>query len=152
MPAIVLATLNARYAHASLGLRCLRANLGDLRDDSVILEFTIAGSGRRDRGGHPRAAAARGGVRRVHLERRADDGGDRKAPGARAGVVVVVGGPEVSHEIDQQRICALADFVVTGWGDVTFARLAQQILRGPRPLMKVHAGAQPPLETLVPAV
>jgi len=30
MPDIVLATINARYAHASLGLRCLMANLGAL--------------------------------------------------------------------------------------------------------------------------
>jgi hypothetical protein len=41
MPAIVLATINARYAHASLGLRYLRANLGDLRDDSAIVEFVL---------------------------------------------------------------------------------------------------------------
>ncbi|HSQ09876.1 MAG TPA: cobalamin B12-binding domain-containing protein, partial [Burkholderiaceae bacterium] len=41
MPSIVLATLNARYAHASLGLRCLRANMGELRDDTVIREFVI---------------------------------------------------------------------------------------------------------------
>jgi hypothetical protein len=39
--AIVLSTLNARYTHASLGLRYLRANLGELRDDSVIDEFII---------------------------------------------------------------------------------------------------------------
>ena len=41
MTDIVLATLNARYAHASLGLRCLRANLGELRERSVIREFII---------------------------------------------------------------------------------------------------------------
>jgi hypothetical protein len=41
MSDIVLATLNARYAHASLGLRCLRANLGELRERSVIREFVI---------------------------------------------------------------------------------------------------------------
>jgi hypothetical protein len=63
-------------------------------------------------------------------------------------ITVVVGGPEVSHEVDEQRICALADYVITGWGDVTFAHLAQQILDGPRPLMKVHAGAQPPLDEI----
>jgi hypothetical protein len=34
MTAIVLTTLNARYAHASLGLRYLRANLGDWREAS----------------------------------------------------------------------------------------------------------------------
>jgi hypothetical protein len=42
VPSIVLATLNARWSHASLGLRYLRANLGVLRDDSVIAEYTIA--------------------------------------------------------------------------------------------------------------
>ncbi|MFO0315406.1 MAG: hypothetical protein ACK50S_00765, partial [bacterium] len=41
MPAIVLTTLNARYSHASLGLRCLRANLGELRESSEIAEFTL---------------------------------------------------------------------------------------------------------------
>jgi hypothetical protein len=64
-------------------------------------------------------------------------------------VVVVLGGPEVSFETETQRICALADHVVTGWGEVTFAALVRQILDGPKPLMKVHAGAQPPLDQLV---
>jgi hypothetical protein len=35
--------------------------------------------------------------------------------------------------------------VVTGWGDVTFPQLCRQILGGPKPLMKVHAGVQPPM-------
>ena len=38
----MLATANARYAHTALGLRYLRANLGTLRDASVIAEFTIS--------------------------------------------------------------------------------------------------------------
>ena len=42
MPKIVLATLNARYMHASLGLRYLCANLAALRVDSEMMEFTIA--------------------------------------------------------------------------------------------------------------
>ena len=41
MPAILLTTLNARYAHASLGLRYLLANLGDLRSQAVLREFVI---------------------------------------------------------------------------------------------------------------
>ena len=36
--------------------------------------------------------------------------------------------------------------MVTGWGDVTFARLAAALLHGPRPLNRVHAGEQPPLD------
>ena len=41
MPELVLATLNAKYIHASFGLRCLRANLGELRARSALAEFTI---------------------------------------------------------------------------------------------------------------
>jgi hypothetical protein len=41
MPDIVLATQNAKWIHASFGLRCLRANLGPLRERSVIREFEI---------------------------------------------------------------------------------------------------------------
>lgn len=41
-PSIVLATLNAKYIHAALGLRYLLANMGDLRAQTVLREFTIA--------------------------------------------------------------------------------------------------------------
>jgi radical SAM superfamily enzyme YgiQ (UPF0313 family) len=148
MPAIVLATLNSRYAHASLGLRYLRANLGRLRADSAIREFIV-----------------RTPIRQIADELIAESPRiiglgvyiwnavqctalvellKRDAPEIR----IVLGGPEISHETADQRIAALADYVVTGWGDVTFARLAGAILEGPRPLMKVHAGEQPALETL----
>jgi hypothetical protein len=60
-------------------------------------------------------------------------------------IVIVLGGPEVSYEPQEQRIVQLADYLVTGWGEVTFPQLCRQILRGPQPLMKNHAGVQPPL-------
>ena len=41
MPEIVLSTLNAKYIHASFGLRYLFANLGELRDRACIVEFDI---------------------------------------------------------------------------------------------------------------
>jgi len=148
MPSIVLATLNARYAHASLGLRCLRANLGELRDDSEIVEF-IVGS-RADEvveqllARRPRLVGF--GVYIWNVEETTKIVAMLKTVAPE--VTVVLGGPEVSHEVEAQPICRLADFVVTGWGDVTFAELARQILHGPRPLMKVHAGAQPPLASI----
>jgi hypothetical protein len=40
-PSIVLATLNARCAHASLALRYLRANLGALREVCVLRELVV---------------------------------------------------------------------------------------------------------------
>jgi hypothetical protein len=38
---ILLTTLNARYAHASLGLRYLLANMGELQEQTKIHEFVI---------------------------------------------------------------------------------------------------------------
>ena len=41
MAEIVITTLNAKYIHASFGLRYLFANLGELRGRSCLLEFDI---------------------------------------------------------------------------------------------------------------
>ena len=41
MTAIVLATINARYVHAAVGLRYLKANMGALFDDTEIIEFVL---------------------------------------------------------------------------------------------------------------
>jgi len=148
MPSIVLATLNARYSHASLGLRCLRANLGELRNEAEIVEFVL-GSRAEDvverilaRG--PRVVGF--GVYIWNVEETTRIVALLKTVAPQ--VAVVLGGPEVSHETEAQPICRAADYVVTGWGELSFAELARQILRGPRPLMKVHAGIQPPMQQL----
>ena len=41
MPDIVLTTLNAKYIHASLGLRYLLANMGPLQAQTRLQEFVI---------------------------------------------------------------------------------------------------------------
>jgi hypothetical protein len=148
MPAIVLATLNARHAHASLGLRCLRANLGELRDEAEILEFVVGSRAdevvERILARRPRIVGL--GVYIWNVEETTRVVGLLKTVAPE--VTVVVGGPEVSHEVEAQPVCRAADYVVTGWGDVTFAGLARQVLRGPRPPAKVHTGEQPPLATI----
>lgn len=151
MPEIVLATLNARYAHASLGLRCLRANLGELRGQAEIVEFVLGCRAEevveQILARQPRLVGFGVYLWNVEETTRIVELLRTVAPQ----VAVVLGGPEVSHEVEQQPICRLADYVVTGWGEVTFAELARQVLRGPRPLAKVHAGAQPPLAQLAAA-
>jgi radical SAM superfamily enzyme YgiQ (UPF0313 family) len=148
MPSIILATLNARHAHASLGLRCLRANLGDLRDDAEIVEFVLGVRAEeaveRILAGSPRMVGF--GVYVWNVEETARIVGMLKAVAPQ--VTVVLGGPEVSHEVEAQPLCRVADHVVTGWGEVTFAGLARQILYGPRPLTRILAGVQPPLAEL----
>ncbi len=145
MPSIILSTLNARYTHASLGLRYLRANLGDLHGDSVIDEFIIgqktAEIVEKLLAHQPKIIAL--GVYIWNVDDTTKVVGLLKAVAPE--VVVMIGGPEVSFEHGEQRICQLADYVVTGWGDITVPKLCRAVLHGPKPIMKIHAGEQPPL-------
>ena len=154
---IVLATLNAKYIHASLGLRYLLANMdrhggAGLRAQTQLREFVI---------GQPETRMVEdllalqpeviglgvyiwNVVETTQLV--------RLLKTLRPDIKIVLGGPEVSHEVGEQEICRLADHVVTGWGDVSFPKLCRALLKlpggGPQPLMKVIAGEQPPLEEL----
>jgi len=46
----------------------------------------------------------------------------------RPDVVVIVGGPEVSHEVEEQPLCEIADYVITGEADLAFAEVCRQVL------------------------
>ncbi|MDW5444651.1 B12-binding domain-containing radical SAM protein [Polaromonas sp. SM01] len=150
---VVLATLNAKYIHASLGLRCLLANLdvhggAGLRAQTQLREFVI---------GQP---ATRIVEDLLALQPEVIGLGIyiwnvvettqvvRLLKTLRPDIKIVLGGPEVSHEVEQQEICRLADHVVTGWGDVSFPKLCRALLDGPKPLMKVITGEQPALSEL----
>jgi radical SAM superfamily enzyme YgiQ (UPF0313 family) len=142
---ILLSTLNARYTHASLGLRYLLANMGELREVTQLREFVIGAKTaevvEKILMRKPRIVGFGVYIWNVDETTRVVAMLKRVAQE----VTIVLGGPEVSHEAGEQRIVELADHVVTGWGDVTFPQLCRQILNGPKPLMKIHAGAQPPL-------
>jgi hypothetical protein len=157
---IILCTLNAKYIHASLGLRYLLANMEDLKAQTVLREFTIA---RKPQAvvdellavlGEPNPDTAQVvavqivgfGVYIWNVTQTTEV--VRLLKATRPDVKVVLGGPEVSHELDQQTIVQWADFVITGWADVSFAKLCRALLHGPQPLMKVIAGEQPPLDQI----
>jgi radical SAM superfamily enzyme YgiQ (UPF0313 family) len=145
---IVLSTLNARYAHASLGLRYLLANMGLLRDQTSLREFVIgtraADIVEKIIEGGPRIVGFGVYIWNVEETTRVVATLKRVAPS----VVIVLGGPEVSHECGEQEIVRLADYVITGWGDVSFPQLCRAILDGPKPLMKIHAGVQPKVDEI----
>jgi radical SAM superfamily enzyme YgiQ (UPF0313 family) len=147
---IVLSTLNARYAHASLGLRYLLANMGDLQPSTRLQEFVIGTKTteivEKLLAQQPRIIGFGVYIWNVEETTKVVAMLKRIAPK----LVIVLGGPEVSYESGEQAIVQLADYLVTGWGDVTFPQLCRQILNGPQPLMKVHAGVQPPLAEIVP--
>ena len=145
---IVLTTINARYVHAALGLRYLAANMGELQSRTRIVEFVL---GQRAfeivedlLALQPRIIGIGVYIWNVDESTRVVALLKKVAPH----VVVILGGPEVSYETNEQRICALADYVITGWGDVTFPKLAAEIMRGEVADQKVHKvikGVQPPL-------
>jgi radical SAM superfamily enzyme YgiQ (UPF0313 family) len=150
---VVLATLNAKYIHASLGLRCLLANMdrhgGDgLRAVTHLREFVI-----QQRPTHiveellalnPQVIGLGIYIWNVVETTQVL----RLLKALRPDIKVVLGGPEVSHEVEAQEICRLADHVITGWGDVSFPKICRALLDGPQPLMKVIVGEQPPLDEL----
>lgn len=142
---IVLSTLNARYAHASLGLRYLLANMGELQERTRLEEFVI-GTKTTELAekllAHSPAIIGFGVyIWNVEETTKLVALLKRVAPQ----IVIVLGGPEVSYESAEQSIVQWADYLITGWGDVSFAALCRQILNGPKPLMKTHIGVQPAL-------
>ena len=131
MSDIVLATLNAKYAHASFGLRYLLANLAELRPRAEMLEFDIS---QRTvdllealLARQPRILGLGVYIWNVEPMTRLVADLKRLAPE----ICVVLGGPEVSHEWEGMEIVALADHVITGEGDLAFRDLCRQLLANP---------------------
>ncbi len=161
-PNIILTTLNAKYIHPSLGLRYLLANMGDLKPQTAILEFTIARNPKEVvdallatlDGQAPVSEQNPSGFRIIGFGVYIWNVYQtlsvlRLLKAARPDIVVILGGPEVSYETDEQEIIRLADHVITGWGDLSFAKLCRALLQGPKPLMKVISGEQPDLDLIV---
>jgi radical SAM superfamily enzyme YgiQ (UPF0313 family) len=144
---IVLATINARHSHAALGLRYLKANAGVLGSRIAIVELVL-GAGAETMARRLLSALAPQGRRIVGLGVYVWNVAATTALATRLrelapDVTLVLGGPEVSHELDAQPIAALADYVIQGPADLAFGRLAAGILEGRRPLQRVIAGDQP---------
>jgi len=128
MPDIVLTTLNAKYIHAAFGLRYLLANLGELQSRAGIVEFDInqrpADIAEALLARNPRIIGF--GIYIWNVEPAAEVIAIIKR--VRPDIVVILGGPEVSFETDQQEIVELADHVITGEADLKFAEVCQAIL------------------------
>ncbi|MGD0138783.1 MAG: DUF4080 domain-containing protein [Tepidisphaeraceae bacterium] len=148
MPDIVLTTLNAKYAHAAFGLRYLLANLGSLRERASILEFEINQKPtdlvEAILAENPRIVGM--GIYIWNVTPATQVVAELKR--LRPDVVVVLGGPEVSHEVDEQEICRLADYVITGEADLEFARLCEEIFSGGRPPTRVIPAELPDFSRL----
>ncbi len=130
MPDIILSTLNAKYIHAAFGLRYLMANLGDLKPSAAIVEFDInqrpADIAEILLARNPKILGL--GVYIWNVEPTTEVVAIIKR--VRPEIVVILGGPEVSYETEQQEIVKLADHVITGEADLKFAEVCRELLDG----------------------
>ncbi len=129
MKNIILTTLNARYSHTSLALRYLYANLKELKENAKILEFVINSSNQT--------------IAEQILEHKpkivgiavyiwnATDVAElvQTIKKVSPETIVVLGGPEVSYKPLRVNF-DMADYIITGEGEVSFYNLCKDILNG----------------------
>jgi radical SAM superfamily enzyme YgiQ (UPF0313 family) len=137
MAEIVLATLNAKYIHAAFGLRYLLANLGELRSRAVLREFDIhqrpVEIAEKLLAENPKIIGL--GVYIWNVTPMTEVVSALKR--IRPEVIIILGGPEVSYEVERQEIIRLADYVVTGEADLKFAEVCRTLLAGEKPAGKI---------------
>jgi radical SAM superfamily enzyme YgiQ (UPF0313 family) len=128
MPDIVLTTLNAKYIHAAFGLRYLFANLGNLQPRTVIAEFDInlrpLDIAEALLARNPRIIGFGIYIWNVAETTEVITAIKRVRPE----ITIILGGPEVSYETEQQLIVELADHVITGEADLKFAEVCGVLL------------------------
>ena len=125
---ILLCTLNAKYIHASFGLRYLKANMGHLEDSTNIHEFTIHDDPIQMLEWilQAKPTIVGFGVYIWNVEQTTKLISLLKT--VCPDITVIIGGPEVSHEWQGQLIVEMADHLVTGEGEVTLPKLCAEIL------------------------
>ena len=149
---ILLCTINASYIHAAIGLRYLYANLGRLRKSASIKEFTChlrpADIVENLLSYNPRIIGFGIYIWNVEHTTKVIQLIKILAPD----IKIVIGGPEVSFEYDQQTIYSLADHLITGAADTSFAQLCFLLLEKKQSVdtspAKVFIHPEPPLQEL----
>lgn len=147
MTPILLTTLNARYAHSTLGLRYLFANMHELQNDTKIVEFTINEQIQS--------------IAEVILEHIPKIIGisvyiwnatqtaqlieilKKVSPET----IIILGGPEASHMPHRVNFDN-ADYIVSGEGEIAFYELCRSILDGFTPPERFIRASMPDLKTI----
>ncbi|MBF0194176.1 MAG: DUF4080 domain-containing protein [Magnetococcales bacterium] len=146
---IILTTLNARYRHTAIGLRYLRANLAQLRKLSKIIEFDISqrpmDMAEKILINQPKIVGISVYIWNVTLTTTLVKLLKKLAPNT----IIVLGGPEVSHETEEQEINKLADYIICGEAEVAFYELCRDILSNTPPENRIIYPPLPNLNNLI---
>lgn len=148
MAEIVLTTINAKYIHAAFGLRYLLANLGELQPRACIAEFDIHQRATEIvehlLSYRPRILGMGVYIWNADLSMEVVVTLKRLRPDT----IVILGGPEVSYESEQQPIVQAADYVISGEADFEFGELCGALLCGERAETKVIRAELPDLNRI----
>ena len=127
-PKIVLATINAKFIHASLGLRYLYANMKELQPYCEIQEFVIQTRPmdivEKILASTPNIVGF--GVYIWNIIETTNVVSLLKVIAPH--IKIVLGGPEVTYESEHQAIVKTADYVLTGAAEVSFYELCLDIM------------------------
>ncbi|MBO9666017.1 MAG: DUF4080 domain-containing protein [Bdellovibrio sp.] len=144
---ILLVTLNSTYQHSSFGLRYLYANLNELQERAQILEFTTQREP-RDIAEQllklkPKVIGLGVYIWNANESYELVSCLKRVSPET----IVVLGGPEVTHESETQKICQVADFTFKGESDFMFYDFCKSYLNdGTLPQSKFITGQLPEIK------
>ena len=134
--------------HTAFGLRYLYANLGELKAQALLQEFTIqqrpVDIAEKLLLCQPKIIGFSVYIWNVTETSEVIALIRTIAPK----VKLIIGGPEVSFPCDFPEICDRVDHVITGPGEISFATLCRQILAGKSPLTRVIAGEPVDLKML----
>ena len=147
MQKIILSTLNARFTHSSIGLRCLYANMQELQANTEILEFSINDAIQTiaedilSKNPHTVGLGvyiwnAKECAELIHIIKKVSPI-----------TIIILGGPEVSYlpfrvNFDE------ADYIIQGEGDLAFYELCKNILNETPPEDKIIKMAVPSLKDI----
>ncbi len=146
---ILLVTLNSTYQHSAFGLRYLFANLNEYQERAKILEFIISKEPKEVAeiilSYKPKIVGLGVYIWNTRQMHELVSIIKRISPQT----IVVLGGPEVSHETETQAICHSADFVIKGEADFLFYEFCHQYFStNTLPEKKFISGPLPSIELI----
>jgi len=145
---IILTTLNARYMHTAFGLRYLYANFGELQDQTEMIEFTIherpMDIAERLLKNNPKIISF--SVYIWNVTEISEVVGLIKQINRK--VIIILGGPEVSHPPDVPAVVDDVDYVITGPGEISLQKVCAQLLSDQKPSEKIIEGQVAALDDL----
>ena len=148
MSDILISTLNVRYIHTAFGLRYLYANMGELQGNTELLEFSVRQRPLQivEKLLHRQPKIIGFGVYIWNVAEISQIVAILKQVAPE--VILVLGGPEVSHPPDLPEVAVLCDYILTGHAELSFPRLCSELLSGRSPAEKIIISESIPLSAL----